>query len=122
MIWQDDRGALRDIYYKRGKNDQGFISTTNEYKEQAMLYCTPNPFNTKLLIRFSTIMNYDNLKITIYNSLGRKVRELFPKKLSSIIAWNGLDDKGNKLPPGVYLIRYLRDKTFVTEKVIKCNN
>jgi hypothetical protein len=122
LAWMDQRLGSEDIYYKRGENNQSIGEAGIKHPTVPDLCCSPNPFTDKLKINYSKILNNGKPRITIYNCLGRRVKELSSNKSSGFITWDGLDDNGIKLPTGVYLIRYGKEKTFVTEKVIKCKN
>jgi len=54
------------------------------------------------------------IKLLIYNVLGRKVKEFNLKPNSSLI-WNGKDEK---LPSGVYILKVKRNKGETTAKII----
>jgi hypothetical protein len=48
------------------------------------------------------------VKITVYDVLGRRVKELFKEDVipdAVTISWNGTDDRGRVLPSGVYFMR-----------------
>ena len=69
----------------------------------------PNPFNPSTTISFE-IPTIDGEKqsvaLTIYDVRGRQVRTLIDKDLqpgSHTIAWDGRDDRGSKVPSGIYL-------------------
>jgi N-acetylneuraminic acid mutarotase len=66
----------------------------------------PNPFDTETTIKYN-IPNSSNVKISIYNFLGEKVKLLensFQNAGSYEIRWNGKDDSGNSLPEGIYIL------------------
>ena len=66
----------------------------------------PNPFNTQCKIEFSTTGN-EKVMLTIYDTLGRKVRSLVNTPLSSgvhHIPWDGKNAHGNGAASGVYII------------------
>ena len=68
----------------------------------------PNPFNPETYIRFS-IGQRENVKLIIYDMMGRRVRTLLSNDSFSAgfhsVLWNGLDSKGQKVPSGVYIYR-----------------
>lgn len=66
----------------------------------------PNPFNPSVNIAFSMVKNAD-VKISIYNQKGQKVRNLFAgnsKAGRTNLVWNGDDDSGKACGSGHYLI------------------
>jgi flagellar hook assembly protein FlgD len=67
----------------------------------------PNPFNQQTVIRF-TVPNSSPVTITIYDGLGRIVRELSLLNLPAgthSVQWNGTDDKGKSVASGIYFYR-----------------
>lgn len=73
---------------------------------------SPNPFNLSTEIRFNipqTKANVQNVRLTIYNRNGQKIRELINAPLSSgsyKIYWDGKDAHGNVVPSGVYFYQF----------------
>ena len=73
----------------------------------------PNPFNPVTTIPFD-IVNNDQIKLSIYNIKGEKVRSLVNSNLAPgfyNIRWNGKTDSGVNTPAGMYLIE-LEGKNF----------
>lgn len=67
----------------------------------------PNPFNPATVVRYA-LPTASDVKITIYNLLGQVVRTLVQTYESAGIkqvTWNGLDDSGFPVSPGVYLYK-----------------
>jgi hypothetical protein len=83
----------------------------------------PNPFSqiTDIRLKITDINHKPNL--TIYDVTGRLVKD-FSKPLSDIsnqlsdFAWDGADNAGNKLPRGVYFVKFTADNYSATKKVI----
>ncbi|MFQ5582817.1 MAG: FlgD immunoglobulin-like domain containing protein, partial [Calditrichia bacterium] len=64
----------------------------------------PNPFNPQTVIRFA-LPQQANVKLTIYDVSGRKVRTLVNENMAAgyhNITWNGLNDNGAQVGTGVY--------------------
>lgn len=93
-----------------------------------MLY--PNPFSKMINIRYiihdARFTIEDNqtseISLQIYDATGRLVRDFscltFNVKNLTVL-WNGTDDSGNKLPPGVYFVRlHSLEKVFI-QKIVK---
>ena len=80
----------------------------------------PNPFNPETTIEFS-LPSTSHVSIVIYNSLGRKVRDLVSRTYPAgthLISWDGLLSDGNKAASGTYFYR-LRAGDFIdTRKMI----
>lgn len=80
----------------------------------------PNPFNPSTKISFTLPQN-EKVKISIYNSLGEKIRELFDEELSAGLnekPWDGKDDSGKIVSSGVYLYKIKTNSNFLTGKMI----
>lgn len=91
----------------------------------ARLRIFPNPFRNKCDIRFTMHdSRYRNEKacLSIYDATGRLVKS-FPlatgySLLSTSIVWDGRDDRGSKLPAGVYIVRYTAGEHQETGKIV----
>jgi hypothetical protein len=67
----------------------------------------PNPFNAETVIEYS-LPREGQVKITIYNLLGQKVKDLVDQKLSAghqKISWDGKNDRGEVISSGIYFYR-----------------
>jgi hypothetical protein len=67
----------------------------------------PNPFTPKTRIEYALSANSD-ARITIYNAGGQLIRTLFDGQLLSgthLIAWDGRDAQGSRVPSGTYFCR-----------------
>lgn len=69
--------------------------------------CHPNPFNPTTTIDFS-VPKAGNVKLSIYDLKGRKIRTMLDKELLSgkhNVVWDGKDDDGLISASGIYFIR-----------------
>ena len=64
----------------------------------------PNPFNESTTIRFR-LVRAEPVTITIYNMLGKRVRELRTDGSQLQLEWNGTDENGVPVSSGVYFYR-----------------
>lgn len=67
----------------------------------------PNPFNPQTEIRYSLAERSD-LKITIYNSLGQKIKTLVDSDQpagSGKVTWTGVNEQGAAVSAGIYYIK-----------------
>jgi hypothetical protein len=67
----------------------------------------PNPFNPTTIIKF-VINKYTDTSIKVFNILGKEIKVLLDKGLTTgeyKIQWDGKDNKGNLLPGGIYFIQ-----------------
>ena len=81
----------------------------------------PNPFNPSTLIKFS-IPEEQNVRLTIYNMLGEKIKELVNGRMETgqySYYWNGDNEQGNKVISGVYLsVLETREKRLVQKMIL----
>jgi immune inhibitor A len=83
------------------------------------LVAEPNPFakSVNLKIQSANFNHNEPCRVTIYSVNGELV---FKTELinSNYFTWFGKDEKGRKLPAGVYLIRVSNDKLNLMQKVV----
>ncbi len=80
----------------------------------------PNPFNPETNISFSIPVEQD-VKLTIYNLKGQKVRQLVNGQLAlgkHSIVWEGKDDTGKQVGSGLYFYKLKTDKKEITKKML----
>ncbi len=73
----------------------------------AILTAHPNPFNGEIQISY-TLSRGAEIRLAVYNLLGRRVRTLSRAVQSAGIhraPWDGRDERGNVMPSGVYIVR-----------------
>ena len=84
----------------------------------------PNPFNPVTYIRFYLPQNnlgYHNVRLEIFDLLGKKVRTLFTGKYlpgSYDLRWNAEDDAGKPVPSGIYIYRLRSNSTNIVKKMV----
>ncbi len=73
---------------------------------QEAFRCYPNPFTDELTIYIQN-SSVSEVKVEVYNLLGQKIKNLFKGRNNGelILKWNGSNDSGQLVIPGVYLIR-----------------
>ena len=108
-------------------NVQEFVSNDDETTPAGVLYISaqPNPFRERVVLQFNPEKN-EPLSLKIYNVKGRLVRDLLkqgglvpPPGKSTVIDWNGLDDRGNPVANGTYLCRLTSGKSVVMKKIVR---
>ena len=83
-----------------------------------MLNNYPNPFNPSTRIVYN-IPERDNVKLIIYDALGRVVVNLLNEEVDAgnySMVWNGLNDNNKKVASGVYFALLKTSQEF---KIIK---
>jgi len=80
----------------------------------------PNPFNPSTIIKYDLKAKTD-VKLTIYNVLGQKVRTLVNTNQAAgfkNIVWNGLNDVGEQVSTGIYIYRIEADGFVKSRKMV----
>lgn len=75
----------------------------------------PNPFNNKLTINLPAGTEL----VEVFDITGRKVYSRVINRSETTLVWNGADNTGNQLPPGVYMITANTGTELYSAKVIK---
>lgn len=122
LVWTDARDGNRELYYKRNPtgNTIGINPISNEIPQNFSLGQNyPNPFNPSTKIRFTIPRqndNFENLKLVIYDILGREIKTL----LNDIVAagFYEIDFDANELASGIYYYRLTADSFSDTKKMI----
>lgn len=78
----------------------------------------PNPFNPVTTIRYDVTFGGADVTIVVFDVAGRRVRTLVDERRPAgvfSVAWNGEDDRGQRVASGVYFYR-MRAGAFVDTK------
>jgi hypothetical protein len=84
------------------------ILSVEEYTSQEaadMLRVFPNPARNNLNILFSGAAHKNPVHITVYDATGRIVEQCMLQRMSEQYVWNLHDDKGRRVPAGVYFVK-----------------
>jgi hypothetical protein len=81
----------------------------------------PNPFNPTTTIKFD--LSHDgNVKLQVFDVAGHLMRTLADQKMAKgfnqAVTWNGLDEKGLRVPSGVYFYQLVTDDYTATKKMV----
>ena len=79
----------------------------------------PNPFNPETEISYYLSQGCE-VKLTIYNILGRRVKTLFEGHQNAgmkTLVWDGKDDQGKQLSSGIYFYRLQAGEFIQTRKM-----
>ena len=109
--------ALKDVLGLRFR--YGRKSVGEQPKNFGLNSVYPNPFNSECKIKMTTLYN-ENVSLTIYDTLGRKVRSLVHHPLRSgvhHISWDGKDAHGKSVASGVYIINLIQGEFAESSKV-----
>jgi len=80
----------------------------------------PNPFNPSTTIEYH-LTDDGWVTLAIYNGLGQKVRTLVHRpQLAGIhrVEWDGRNDRGQRLPSGLYYYQLRTEKTVLTRRMV----
>lgn len=70
-----------------------------------LMHAVPNPFNTGVTLRFTGGLPERDGRVIVYRLDGRAVRAI-PAGAGRAVAWDGRDNRGSRVPGGVYVCRY----------------
>jgi hypothetical protein len=80
----------------------------------------PNPFNPTTRLRYNLYKNTD-VKITIYDIMGREVRTLIDNRQSAgnkSVMWDATNDLGQRVSAGMYLYRISAEEFVKVKKML----
>jgi hypothetical protein len=81
----------------------------------------PNPFSPRTMIRFRLPEAMD-IELAVYDVTGRRVAVLTEgtrEPGAHAVSWQGTDDEGNALGPGVYWARLAAEGQAATQKIVR---
>jgi hypothetical protein len=81
----------------------------------------PNPFTKETAVRFALPAS-GSVALDVYDVSGRKVASLVDRVMeagSHAVTWNGRDDSGSTVAPGVYLVRLQAGGETVTGEMVR---
>jgi glucose/arabinose dehydrogenase len=101
---QSGTGEIRRIIHYNGSN--GVDTGPNAGLELSPVY--PSPAHGGATLRFA-LPRAMEARLTIYDAMGRRVRQLVPPSSLEAgehrVRWDGQDESGRSVPPGIYLAR-----------------
>ncbi len=85
-----------------------------------VLQISPNPFHSRVTINFSIDHSVEHIELKIYDATGRLVKEFghtANQRFNQVI-WAGDDNYGNKVPSGVYFLKFTTERVTETRKLL----
>jgi hypothetical protein len=131
VAWRDSRNGVMNADLYATFVDSGAVGvdevTGEQQRRQRLSLCVnPNPFIEKVIIHTTngnTEKHSENVQLCIFDACGRKVRDFIfhPSSfiLASTMTWDGCNDRGEIVPPGIYFFVLRNRKDVVTKKVLK---
>lgn len=113
-------------YYRLIIGTKSFAENNNneinlEPREYYLLQNYPNPFNPSTTINYS-IADDSNVKLIIYNLLGKEITTLINDDEKSAgaysVVWDGKNKFGNEVSSGLYFYRLITQKFVQTNKML----
>lgn len=95
-----------------------YADNNNQVARNLTMY--PNPFDKDLHISYTTTI-IGKVSIKVYNIQGKLINTLLKEgKISedNQVIWNGKDQHGQAVSPGIYLIRFQAGRYIITRSVI----
>ena len=105
--------------YLYNGNDISIVNKDNIVQEE-LSDNYPNPFNSRTKIEYYAD-DVQNIKLTIFNSLGQKVRTLFSGKVEKGLhqyTWDGVDDHKVKCASGIYIYQLNNNGKTTVKKMV----
>ena len=100
------------------KHDEGITIAPEKFR---LAQNFPNPFNGETRIQYD-IPDPTGLRVVVYDMMGREVKELIHSGAHPVgyfeIGWNGVDNQGNRLASGIYLISFQSTEFQATRKMV----
>lgn len=115
VIWTGGSNGLQSFH-----PDPVGIKDQNPMSGLKILKNSPNPFNPSTTIEF-TLPSSGKANLTVYDIMGRKVRELVSGQVSAgmrTALWDGRDDSGKLVSSGVYFARLTMGKNVAVKKML----
>ncbi len=109
QLFQKQGSSWRSV----GQNGRATVESLGQFKFGAvpkafsLAQNYPNPFNPSTQISFQ-ITRSGKLRLSIYNSVGQKIRDLIHEERpagSYSVTWDGRNESGNYVSSGIYLYR-----------------
>lgn len=122
VVWQDDRDANEEIYYKRNPTGNPGIEESFSVVPgiNGYLKVSPNPMKEGGVIKYG-VVEKRFLSLRIHDISGRIVKTFFEGARppgSYSVSWNGRDDYDRLLSCGVYICILESDESRKTEKIL----
>jgi hypothetical protein len=85
---------------------------------------SPNPFSAGTTIRFG-LQSASQVEVAIYDFAGRRIRVIgygWREPGDHAVAWDGRDQSGERVAPGIYVVRVAAGEASRTSKLVRLSN
>ncbi len=116
LLCINPNNGLSNLFYVNNATVEDVVSS----KTQEILSVSPNPFNMQTKLSVNLVKD-ENVKIIIYNVLGKEIKLLNNSVLSKGIhtfVWDGTDNNNNILSSGNYFLKVISGSSVLTRKLI----
>ncbi len=114
--------TLFNTFYHLGHNDDSYVlyPGTSHSGELRFSNIGPNPFRTATRIGFEIPSGLSRTQMDIFNAKGQRIRQLFSSRPANptFVIWDAADQSGNKVSPGIYILRLTADNLVRTRSVV----
>ena len=111
--------SFHHIKYSRNNEDNDSRGLTTPFVELSQNF--PNPFNPSTTINFTLSHTNNNVKLSIYNIRGQKVKDLHTGSLPAgnhTLMWHGTDNENRNVGSGIYFYRLVTDSDTITRRMV----
>jgi hypothetical protein len=126
-LWQFDGppGAYQEVVIEEFTfvpecSSAGIATDTRAAGVGSLSVARPNPFSPQTTISY-TVKKGGSIEIIVIDVLGRRIRTLvkgFVQAGEHDVVWDGRDESGERVAPGVYLYRLSADDVVETRKLL----
>jgi hypothetical protein len=127
LVWEDDRMGQPDIY-AQNVNFNGTLGIcectvdpgVTDVAALRFFPAAPNPFRDRAVLNFELPRTSD-VRLGVFDIGGRRVASLVRDRYpagSYYTSWTGLNDAGERLPPGIYFGRVIADGATAIQKIV----
>ncbi|HEU4928912.1 MAG TPA: T9SS type A sorting domain-containing protein [Candidatus Krumholzibacteria bacterium] len=122
VAWSDYRNGLPDIYANRVSAGGGIPTGVGKTPAMPLMVGNiyPNPFSVATSIEI-TLGEEANVNVEVFDVAGRRVRAMNIGRMSAgttPLAFDGRDERGHRLPSGVYFYRIHAGSESLTRKLV----
>lgn len=104
----------------RGRDGGGRDESTRANAAIRAMRIGPNPLRQTAVISFSAVET-EPVQLSVFDAQGRCIKRLIDRRIDPgvyNVAWDGRDDSGMAMPPGIYIMRLTRPDAEEVKKIV----